>query len=81
MLHVMNLGTAKEAKHRVEIYNLGTDEFVQVNDSIRYICGALGLKPKHRIFRRQSRLGRRQSVHFSRHQKNPRHRLETGADD
>ena len=46
MLHVMNLGTAKKAKHRAEIYNLGTDEYVQVNDSIGYICGALGLKPK-----------------------------------
>jgi UDP-glucose 4-epimerase len=46
MLHVMNLGTAKQAKHGVEIYNLGTDEYVQVNDSIDYICAALGLDPK-----------------------------------
>ncbi|HZL79611.1 MAG TPA: NAD-dependent epimerase/dehydratase family protein, partial [Candidatus Limnocylindrales bacterium] len=46
MLHVMNLGTAKKAKHGVEIYNLGNDEYVQVNNSIGYICGALGLKPK-----------------------------------
>ena len=46
MLHVMRLGKATEAKHRVEIYNLGTDEYVQVNDSIRFICAALGLKPR-----------------------------------
>jgi len=46
MLHVMNLGTAKSAAHGVEIYNLGTDEYVQVNDSIQFLCGALGLKPK-----------------------------------
>ena len=46
MLHVMTLGTAKTAKHRVATYNLGTEEFVQVNDSIGYLCGALGLKPK-----------------------------------
>jgi UDP-glucose 4-epimerase len=46
MLGAMNLGTAKKARHGVEIYNLGTDEYVQVNDSIGYICGALGLKPK-----------------------------------
>jgi UDP-glucose 4-epimerase len=46
MLHVMNLGTAKQARHRTGIYNLGTDEYVQVNDSIRHICGALGLKPR-----------------------------------
>jgi UDP-glucose 4-epimerase len=46
MLHVVNLSTAKKARHRVEIYNLGTDEYVQVNNSIRFICSALGLKPK-----------------------------------
>ena len=41
MLHVMNAGLALKAKHRVEVFNLGTPEYVQVNDSIRYICGAL----------------------------------------
>jgi UDP-glucose 4-epimerase len=46
MLHVIGLGTAKSAKHGVEIYNLGNDEYVQVNDSVGHICGALGLKPK-----------------------------------
>jgi UDP-glucose 4-epimerase len=46
MLHVMAQGTAKAARHRVEIYNLGADEYVQVTDSIRFICGALGLKPQ-----------------------------------
>jgi UDP-glucose 4-epimerase len=46
MLHVMARATARQAKHRVEVYNLGTDHFVQVNDSIRYICSALGLKPR-----------------------------------
>jgi UDP-glucose 4-epimerase len=46
MLHVMNTGTAKTAKHRVEVYNLGTDHYVQVKDSIGFICNALGLKPR-----------------------------------
>ena len=46
MLHVVNLGTAKKARHNVETYNLGTDEYVQVNDSIRLLCAALGLKPQ-----------------------------------
>jgi UDP-glucose 4-epimerase len=46
MLHIVKRATAKQARHNVEIYNLGTDEYVQVNDSIRFICGALGLKPK-----------------------------------
>jgi len=45
MLHVMNLATAKKAKHGVEIYNLGTPEYVQVNDSIGHICKALNLQP------------------------------------
>jgi UDP-glucose 4-epimerase len=46
MLHVMNLGKAVQAKHRVEVYNLGTDAFVELNDSIGFICDALKLKPR-----------------------------------
>ncbi len=46
ILHVTRLGTAKEALHKTQIYNLGTTEYVQVNDSIGYICGALGLSPE-----------------------------------
>ena len=46
MLHVMEQRTARDAKHRVQIYNLGTDEYVQVNDSIRCICRALGVEPR-----------------------------------
>jgi UDP-glucose 4-epimerase len=46
MLHVMNLGTAAKAKHRVEVYNLGTDEYVEVNSSIGYICAHMKVKPK-----------------------------------
>jgi UDP-glucose 4-epimerase len=46
MLHVMEAGLALKARHRVEVFNLGTDHYVQVDDSIRYICDALGLKPR-----------------------------------
>jgi UDP-glucose 4-epimerase len=46
MLHVMKGGLALRAKHRVEVFNLGTPEYVQLNDSIRYLCGALGVKPR-----------------------------------
>ena len=46
MLHVIQMQTALKAKHRVEIYNLGADEYVRVNDSIRCICNTLGLKPR-----------------------------------
>jgi len=46
MLHVMNRGLARKAKHRVEVFNLGADECVQVNDSIRILSAHLGLKPR-----------------------------------
>ncbi len=46
MLHVVNQATAQSAKHRVETYNLGTDEYCQVNDSVRWICSGLGLRPQ-----------------------------------
>ncbi|MEI7727939.1 MAG: NAD-dependent epimerase/dehydratase family protein [Verrucomicrobiota bacterium] len=46
ILHVMGQGTALKARHRVETYNLGTPEYVKVNDSIGHICKFLGLKPR-----------------------------------
>jgi UDP-glucose 4-epimerase len=35
----------EKAQSRVNILNLGTDEYCQVNDSIRWICEHLKLKP------------------------------------
>ncbi|HEU5081530.1 MAG TPA: NAD-dependent epimerase/dehydratase family protein [Opitutaceae bacterium] len=49
ILHVTRAGTAATAKHRTQIYNLGTAEYVQVKDSVRYICGALKLQPELRF--------------------------------
>ena len=49
ILHVVRLQTAATAKHRTQIYNLGTAEYVQVKDSVRYICGALKLNPELRF--------------------------------
>jgi len=46
ILHVTRKATAKGAPHGTQVYNLGTDEFVQVNDSVHHICKALGLNPK-----------------------------------
>ena len=46
VLHVTRAHTARDAKHHTQIYNLGTPEFVQVNDSIGHICATLGVKPK-----------------------------------
>ena len=45
ILHVMKLSTADNAKHRCEIYNLGTDEFCTVKDSISWICERLKVNP------------------------------------
>jgi len=40
MMHAM-----AASAERVNIYNLGTDEYCEVNDSIAWICEALGLRP------------------------------------
>jgi UDP-glucose 4-epimerase len=48
ILHVIEKETAKSAKHGTQVYNLGTPEYVRVNDSIGFICGAMGLKPELR---------------------------------
>jgi len=39
------LAVIAKAEGKVCIYNLGTDEFCQVNDSVGWICGELGLQP------------------------------------
>lgn len=46
MLHAVRLGTAAGARHGTQVYNLGAADYVRVNDSIRFICGALGLRPR-----------------------------------
>jgi len=50
-LHVQDcidavLTVIEKATDKINIYNLGVDEYCQVNDSIGWICEALGLKPK-----------------------------------
>jgi len=44
--HVMQKDTAKNAKHHVQVYNLGTPEYVQVKDSIGWICQHLKVNPR-----------------------------------
>lgn len=46
MLHVIQGRTANEAKHRVQVYNLGTEEYCKVTDSIGWICEHLGIRPR-----------------------------------
>ena len=40
------LTAVQHAPERVNILNLGTDEYCEVNDSISWICGHLGIEPK-----------------------------------
>jgi UDP-glucose 4-epimerase len=46
ILHVMEQQLAAQAKHRVEVFNLGAPEYCQVKDSIGWICDALNLSPQ-----------------------------------
>jgi UDP-glucose 4-epimerase len=46
ILQVVDSGSAAAAKHQSIVYNLGTDEFCTVKDSIGWICGHLGLSPE-----------------------------------
>lgn len=40
------LTVIEKAKERINVYNLGTEEFCEVNDSIDWICEHLELRPK-----------------------------------
>lgn len=46
-IDAMLLAIAK-AGNRVNIFNLGTDEYCEVDDSIKWICAHLGLSPQRR---------------------------------
>ena len=49
MLHVTRAHLARDARHRVQVYNLGTEEYCRVTDSIGWICQHLGLRPELRF--------------------------------
>jgi UDP-glucose 4-epimerase len=46
VLHTMTEGTARSAKHRCAIYNLGAEDYCTVKHSIGWICERLKLEPK-----------------------------------
>ena len=69
-----------KAAGRFDVFNLGTDEYCEVNDSIGWICERLGVEPSSRIHRRRPRLDRRQPVHLPRYGEDPGARLEAEAD-
>lgn len=48
VLKVIGDQTANTARHRVAIYNLGTNEYCRVSESIQWISEALNLKPEIR---------------------------------
>ena len=48
VLHVIRLNPAQPARNHTLIYNLGTPEYVQVDESIRIICRELGVSPELR---------------------------------
>ena len=45
ILHVVNSKRPKQGNQYTEIYNLGTQEFIEVNVSVKTICRHLGLTP------------------------------------
>ncbi len=46
LLHVLAAHTARGAPHATQVYNLGTDHFIDVRTSVGLICRALGVNPK-----------------------------------
>jgi len=42
------LYVVEKAQEKVNIYNLGTDEYCEVNNSIGWICGHLGVNPERK---------------------------------
>jgi UDP-glucose 4-epimerase len=49
MLHVISDSAARRTRHGVAIFNLGTDEYCTVRDSIDWICQRLGVSPELRF--------------------------------
>ena len=49
MIQVTREATARKARHRVQIYNLGTQEYCRLTDSIDWICETLGLNPERQF--------------------------------
>jgi len=48
ILRVVTQSTARGAKHGVQIYNLGTDGYCTIKDSISWICDELRVSPEMR---------------------------------
>ena len=46
IVHVLAARTARGAPHATQVYNLGTDHFIDVRTSVGLICRALGVNPE-----------------------------------
>ncbi len=68
------------APEKVNIFNLGTDEYCEVNDSIGWICEHLRPAPETHVFGRRTRLDWRQSLHPARLLAHPRPGLASALD-
>ena len=49
MLHAIERNLAEESSHGVAIFNLGTNEYCSVRDSIGWICNKLAVQPELRF--------------------------------
>ena len=48
ILKVVNFGPSPEGNEKAKIYNLGTNEYCTVRDSVRWICEEMGVAPEIR---------------------------------
>jgi len=46
MLHVIDRAEAAKAPHRTAIFNLGTEEYCRVRESVGWICERLAVSPR-----------------------------------
>jgi len=49
VVHAVQGDSARDVKHHAQIYNLGTAEYCELRDSIRWITAELGLQPELRF--------------------------------
>ena len=63
------------AEAKVNIFNLGTDEYCEVKESAGWIAARLGMSSPVYLWRRRSRLDWRRSIHLPRYTPHPRARL------
>ncbi len=46
IMHVLENRTAKDIKHRTQIYNLGFPNYIEISQSVKIICEHMGLSPE-----------------------------------